>query len=172
MRLRVYMSVQAMYGAGNALYWNDSERQNSMHLTLLKHQNTKTSLYKLSKNHWVIAFFKKFGSVRKKLQFTVFLDHPVLKTDYSAKKGQQIFKCNDNGFTSAAQRNFFQLERSAAAKILSFVFSAFLEGPLKNKRARKMLLFTVLLCQCNCNGGVDEITNKLKSKSLTMSSRA
>ena len=77
MRLRVYMSVQAMHGAGNALYWNDSERQNSMHLTLLKHQNTKTSLYKLSKNHWVIALFEFFGSVRKKLQFTVSLKHPV-----------------------------------------------------------------------------------------------
>ena len=57
MRLRVYMSVQAMYGAENALYWKSSERQNSMHLTLLKHQNTKTSLYKLSKNGWVCAFF-------------------------------------------------------------------------------------------------------------------
>ena len=77
MRLRVYMSVQAMYGAGNALSWNDSVRQNSMHLTLLKYPNTKTSLYKLSKNHWVIALFKKFGSVRKKLQSTVSLDHPV-----------------------------------------------------------------------------------------------
>ena len=82
MRLRVYMSVQAMYGAGNALYWNDSERQNSMHLTLLKHQNTKTSLYKLSKNHWVIALFKKFGSVRKKLQSTVSLDHPVMNGSF------------------------------------------------------------------------------------------
>ena len=77
MHLRVYMSVQAMHGAGNALYWNDSERQNSMYLTLLKYPNTKTSLYKLSKNHWVIAFFKNFGSVRKKLQYTVLLDHPV-----------------------------------------------------------------------------------------------
>ena len=48
-----------------------------MHLTLLKHQNTKTSLYKLSKNHWVIALFKFFGSVRKKLQLTVSLKHPV-----------------------------------------------------------------------------------------------
>merc|ERR1711894_615964 len=77
LRLRVYLSVLALYGAANALYWKSSERQNSMHLTLLKHQNTKTSLYKLSKNHWVIAFFKNFGSVRKKLQFTVLLDHPV-----------------------------------------------------------------------------------------------
>ena len=78
LRLRVYLSVMAMYGAGNALSWNDSVRQNSMHLTLLKHQNTKTALYKLSKNHWVIALFKKFGSVRKKLQSTVSLDHPVV----------------------------------------------------------------------------------------------
>ena len=77
MRLRVFMSVQAMYGAGNALYWNDSERQNSMHLTLLKHLNTKTSLYKLSENHWVIALFEFFWSVRKKLQLTVSLKHPV-----------------------------------------------------------------------------------------------
>ena len=61
MRLRVYMSVQAMYGAGNAQYWNNSERQNSMHLTLLKHQNTKTSLYKLSKDHWVMALLKKIA---------------------------------------------------------------------------------------------------------------
>ena len=58
-------------------YWKISERQNSTHLTLLKHQNTKTSLYKLSKNHWVIALFKKIGSVRKRLQSTVSLDHPV-----------------------------------------------------------------------------------------------
>ena len=78
LRLRVYLSVLALYGAANALYWKSSERQNSMHLTLLKHQNTKTSLYKLSKNHWVIALFKKIGSVRKRLQSTVSLDHPVL----------------------------------------------------------------------------------------------
>ena len=77
LRLRVHLSVLALYGAANALYWKSSERQNSTHLTLLKHQNTKTSLYKLSKNHWVIALFKFFGSVRKKLQLTVSLKHPV-----------------------------------------------------------------------------------------------
>jgi len=32
-----------------------------MHLTLLKHQNTKTSLYKLSKDHWVMALLKKIA---------------------------------------------------------------------------------------------------------------
>ena len=47
-------------------------------LTLLKYPNTKTSLYKLSKNHWVIALFKFFGSVRKKLHVTVSFDHPVV----------------------------------------------------------------------------------------------
>ena len=51
----------ALYGAANALYWKSSERQNSMHLTLLKHQNTKTSLYKLSKDHWVMALLKKIA---------------------------------------------------------------------------------------------------------------
>ena len=66
-------------------YWKISERQNSTHLTLLKHQNTKTSLYKLSKNHWVIALFKKIGSVRKRLQSTVSLDHPVECNENIAK---------------------------------------------------------------------------------------
>ena len=77
LRLRVYISVLALYGRANAIYWQSSERQNSMHVTLSKHQNTKTSLYKLSKNHWVITLFEIFGSVRRDLQSTVSLDHPV-----------------------------------------------------------------------------------------------
>ena len=71
------MSVQALYDAANVLYWKISERQNSTHLAFLKHQNTKTSLYKLSKNHWVIELFKISLSVRRKLQSTLSLDHPV-----------------------------------------------------------------------------------------------
>ena len=78
MRLRVFMSVWALYGEANALYWKTIKRQNSTHLTLLKHQNTKTALYKLLKNHWVIALFEIFESVRNKLLVTVLLDHPVL----------------------------------------------------------------------------------------------
>ena len=77
MRLRVYRSVKAVNGAANALFWKSSETQNFTRLTILKEQNTKTSLNKLSKNHWVITLFEIFGSVRKKLQFTVFNDHPV-----------------------------------------------------------------------------------------------
>ena len=74
---REHMSVQALYDAANVLYWKISERQNSTHLAFLKHQNTKTSLYKLSKNHWVIELFKISLSVGRKLQSTVSLDHPV-----------------------------------------------------------------------------------------------
>ena len=76
---REHLSDQALFGAAIALYWKIFERQNSMHLAFLKHQNTKTSLYKLSKNHWVFALLAFFGSVRKKLQFTVFNDHPVVE---------------------------------------------------------------------------------------------
>ena len=79
MCVREFWSVHAFYGAANALYWKCLKRQNSTYLTLLKHQNTKTSLYKLSKNHWVITLLENFGSVRRKLQSTVFLDHPVLQ---------------------------------------------------------------------------------------------
>ena len=78
MRIRVYGSAQALYCVANALYWKSFKRQIFTYLTVLKHQNTKTSLYELSKNHWVIALFEIFGSVSKKLQSTVFNDHPVV----------------------------------------------------------------------------------------------
>ena len=77
MRLSMYRSASAFYGTANALHLKIFVRQNSTHLTVLKHQNTKTSLYKLSKNHWVVALSKISWSVRKELQFTVDLDHPV-----------------------------------------------------------------------------------------------
>ena len=48
MCVREFWSVQALYGVANALYWKCLKRQNSTHLTLLKQQNTKTSLYKSS----------------------------------------------------------------------------------------------------------------------------
>ena len=35
----------------------------------------------LPKNHWVIALFETFGTVRNKLLLTVFLDHPVTVAD-------------------------------------------------------------------------------------------
>ena len=74
--LRVYLSVQALYGTANALYWKSFVRQNSTHLTLLKYQNTKTALYELHKNHWVFALFEIFGSVRKKITFDSLFGSP------------------------------------------------------------------------------------------------
>ena len=74
MRLRVFMSVWALYGEANAPYWKTIKRPNSSHLTLL---DTKTALYKLPKNRWVIVHFEIFGPVRNKLLVTVFLDDPV-----------------------------------------------------------------------------------------------
>ena len=82
---REYLSVQALYDAANALYWKISERQNSTHLAFLKHQNTKTSLCELSKNHWVIAPFYISGPIKRKLQSTVSLDHPVAKVNFTQK---------------------------------------------------------------------------------------
>ena len=66
--VRVFWSAQALYGATNALHWKYIKRQNSTHLTLLEHQNTKTSLYKLSKNHWVITLFEIIWYDRRNLQ--------------------------------------------------------------------------------------------------------
>ena len=73
---RLFRSVLALYGAANALYWKSSERQSSTHLTVLKHQNIKTSQYKLSKNYWLIALFENFGVFRQKFQYIVSNDHP------------------------------------------------------------------------------------------------
>ena len=100
--LREYLSVQALYDAANALYWKISERQNSTHLAFLKHQNTKTSLCELSKNHWVIAPFYISGPFKRKLQSTVSLDHPV-------SHKQHLLMWEDGLFSSqmaASQREF------------------------------------------------------------------
>ena len=84
MCFRVFWSVQALYGAANALYWKCFKRQNSTHLKPLKHQNTKTFLYKLSKNNWVVTILGGVVSVRRKLQSTVSLHQPV---DFGIKSG-------------------------------------------------------------------------------------
>ena len=47
------------------------------HLTIPRHQNTKTAAYKLSKNDWVRPFFEIFKFAREKLFVTVAFDHPV-----------------------------------------------------------------------------------------------
>ena len=62
------------------LFWQNLERQDCFHLTLLRHQNIKTSLYTISKNSWVLPFLVNLTPVTMKLQLTVFLDHPVYGT--------------------------------------------------------------------------------------------
>ena len=47
------------------------------HLIIMRHQNTKTAAWKLSKNHWVRLFFVFFRFVREILFVTVAFDHPV-----------------------------------------------------------------------------------------------
>ena len=42
------------------LYIGNPPKGEMSQSALLKDQNTKTSLYKLSKNHWIIAFFYEF----------------------------------------------------------------------------------------------------------------
>ena len=49
------------------------------HLTIPRHQNTKTAAYKLAKNDWVRPFFGIFRFAREKLFVTVAFDHPVPK---------------------------------------------------------------------------------------------
>ena len=96
MCVRVFWSVQALYGAENALYWKCLKRQNSTHLTLLKHQNTITSLYMLSKNHWVITLLGIFESVGRKFQSTVSLDHPVL--DFLVLRTHELIHILEDAF--------------------------------------------------------------------------
>ena len=85
MCVREFWSVHAFYGAANALYWKCLKRQNSTYLTLLKHQNTKTSLYKLSKNHWALHFWKILGPSEENYNLqsfwiTLYCSHPLIPT--------------------------------------------------------------------------------------------
>ena len=108
MRLMVYMSVWALYGEANVLYRKSFKRQNSTNLTLLKYQNTKTALYELHKNHWVFALFEIFGPVRKRLQSTVFNDHPVASLDFKLSVSESF-----TFFTASASTGLSELFLSA-----------------------------------------------------------
>ena len=77
MRLRDYQMFSPC-NERNGSMLDCSEMQDFFNPIILRHQNTKTRWYKISKNHWVMALFEMFRSAREKLQFTVALDHPVL----------------------------------------------------------------------------------------------
>ena len=63
------------------------------HPIILRHQNTKTVAYMLSKNHWVRPFFAFFRFVREILFVTVALDHPVV--GFQCEHFQSLIYCKD-----------------------------------------------------------------------------
>ena len=66
-------SMEPKYHFGTAL-----KGTTFFHLTILRHQNTKTAAYQLSKNDWVRPFFGVFRFAREKSFVTVAFDHPVV----------------------------------------------------------------------------------------------
>ena len=72
--LRVNTSDKAFYGVANALYWKSSERQNSTHLTILKHPNIKTSLSSLK--IFGLLHFSKYNL--HSLMITLYANHCVI----------------------------------------------------------------------------------------------
>ena len=61
------------------------------HLTILRHQNTKTAAYQLSKNDWVRPFIGVFRFTRDKSFVTVAFGHPVVLI-CETNKNLYIFK--------------------------------------------------------------------------------
>ena len=62
----------------NPPFCHSPKMQDFFHLTLLWHQNIKTSLCARSKNGSVMPLFVIVRPIRKKLQLTVSFDHPVV----------------------------------------------------------------------------------------------
>ena len=73
-----FLHVRLTQSGAKPPFWQNLERQDVFHLTLLRHQNIKISQCTISKNDWVFPSFVNLTPVTKKLQLTVFLDHPVL----------------------------------------------------------------------------------------------
>ena len=73
-----YLGSPSLHYGAVTLLWHSPERHNFFHLTIMRHQNIKMSIYKGDKNHWVMQLFCFLVPVRKILKNTVALDHPVL----------------------------------------------------------------------------------------------
>ena len=72
-----YLGSPSLHYGAVTLLWYSPERHNFFHLTIMRHQNIKMSIYKGDKNHWVMQLFCFLVPVRKILKNTVALDHPV-----------------------------------------------------------------------------------------------
>ena len=57
-----YLGSQSLQYGVKTLFWYIPKWHNFFHLTILRHQNTKTAAYQLSKNDWVSPFLF-FGGV-------------------------------------------------------------------------------------------------------------
>jgi len=61
-----YLGVHPLPGGEFTLFWHSPERQDLFHLSILRHQNIKMSIYILYKNGWVLPFFSFLMSVKEK----------------------------------------------------------------------------------------------------------
>ena len=67
MCLRGYLGAHPLQSGEFTPFWLSHERQDFLHLAILRHQNIKMSTYILNKNGWVLPFFIFLVPVREKL---------------------------------------------------------------------------------------------------------
>ena len=72
-------------------------------LSICETSKYQTSLYRLSKNHRVITLLENSGSVRRNLQSTVSLDHPVVESE--SDFSDLIGKSWKNKYTESTYNN-------------------------------------------------------------------
>ena len=61
-----YLGIHPLPGGEFTLFCHGHERQDFFHLSILRHQNIKMSIYILYKNGWVLPFFSFLMSVKEK----------------------------------------------------------------------------------------------------------
>ena len=73
-----YLGSPFLHYGAKTPFWHSPKRNNFFHLTILKHQNTKTAAYQLSNFFGVRPFFLVFGFAREKSFVTVAFYHTVV----------------------------------------------------------------------------------------------
>ena len=76
--LESWIHAEFSSAEANPPFCYNTEMQDFFHLIILRHQNTKTAAYMLSKNHWVRPFFAFLGSSER-----YFLSQLLLITLYN-----------------------------------------------------------------------------------------
>ena len=129
------------------LYIGNPPKGEMSQSALLKDQNTKTSLYKLSKNHWIIAFFMNFWVHQKKIAiYSLFVT-----TCNSSFKSVSSQKANDSnltiveeylschGFGGLEVNIFFSFPTNAVRHHHHFLYNS-----------QNQMHFAIFSCLCNC----------------------